>query len=351
VISKIINDGAYLRSIFGTLWLAFPITGIALAVNAMLQPAVELKPPTWELMLAIAVLGMFDAFAGMLATIVYSIGAMCIYGVKDLFDIRMMLGVLILGFGPVLIGVSFRAIRKQHENNFGYFWERLIDLAVLTFFVSWSASGMVATLPALAGRTLVVANHGSDFGLWLAIAMALRILLEEFTARGFSERLSKINPAEVPSTSQLQQFISTGVRLSLFIFVTAAFMGNVWQVWVGSVIFILPNILGWVSHKFPNSALLWRVLPQGMPGLALTLIISTFSGTLISDWLSNHPEYPQYRFMLAPIPIFLLGLLGMFGRQGREDEGRVIHKEDWRWVYRIGGIAVLFWTMRLAGVI
>jgi len=351
VVSKVVNDGAYLRSILGSLWLAFPLTGVVLAVLALMQPAVELRPPVWQIFLAIAVLGMFDALSGMLATLVYSIGMISIYGISDLSDVRLMLGVLLLGFGPALIAVSFRAIRKQYETNFVYLWDRLVDLAVLTFFISWTVSSMVETLPALAGRTLVVANYGSEFGIYLAVGIAIRILLEELAARGFSKRLDTINPTEVPATSQLQKIISTGVRLFLFIFVTAAFMGNVWQVWVGSFIFILPDILSWIQDRFPNYPLLWKLLPQGVPGLALALIISGYSATLISGWLQGNPEYPQYLFMLLPIPVFLLGLLGMFGREGKEDEERPIMQARWRWVYRIGGIAVLAWTMQLAGVI
>jgi hypothetical protein len=351
VVSKVVNDGAYLRSIFGSMWLAAPIAGVALAITALMQPSIELRPPTWELFLAIAVLGMFDAFAGMLATVIYSIGMISMYGISDLSDVRLMLGVLLLGFGPALIGVAFRAIRKQAETSFAYFWDRLTDLAVLTFFISWSVSAMVATLPALAGRTLVVANHTAEFSLFLAIAIGVRILLEELAARGFSSRLDKINPTEVPSTSQLQKVISTALRLFIFIFVTAAFMGNVWQVWVGSFIFILPNILSWFSDRFPNSPLLWKILPQGVPGLALTLVVSSFSAGVIGGWLEGNPEYPQYLFMLLPIPVFLIGLLGMFGREGKDGEDRPIMSPKLRWVYRIGGIVMLAWTMNLAGVL
>jgi hypothetical protein len=262
-----------------------------------------------------------------------------------------MLGVLLLGFGPALIGVAFRAIRKQAETSFAYFWDRLADVAVLTFFISWSVSAMVATLPALAGRTLVVANYTAEFSLFLAIAIGVRILLEELAARGFSKRLDTINPTEVPETSQLQKVISTALRLFIFIFVTAAFMGNVWQVWVGSFIFILPNILSWFSDRFPNSPLLWKILPQGVPGLALTLIVSSFSAGVIGGWLEGNPEYPQYLFMLLPIPVFLIGLLGMFGREGKDGEDRPIMAPKLRWVYRIGGVVMLAWTMNLAGVL
>jgi hypothetical protein len=55
--------------------------------------------------------------------------------------------------------------------------------------------------------------------------------------------------------------------------------------------------------------------------------------------------------MLLPIPVFLIGLLGMFGREGKDGEDRPIMAPKLRWVYRIGGILMLAWTMNLAGVL
>jgi hypothetical protein len=351
VISKIVNDGAYLRAIFGSAWLAFPVAGIALATMALSEPSVELSPPSWQLFIAIAVLGIFDAFAGMLATLIFAIGMIDSYGVHSAQDVRMMLGVLLLGFGPALIAVSFRQIRKHFETNFGYFWERLVDLAVLVFFTGWTVSSMVATLPALAGKTLSAANHVADFGFYLSVAIAIRILFEEISARGFASRLDKINPTEVPSTSQTQKYFSTALRLGMFVFVTAAFMGNTWQVWVGSIIFILPNVLGWFSDKLPNFPIIWKIIPTGIPGLAFSLIVAGYTSVFISGWLGKHPDYSQWSFMLMPIPMFVVGLVALFGREGEEGEERPLKKPSLRWIYRVGGVVVLGLTMKLAGVI
>jgi hypothetical protein len=55
--------------------------------------------------------------------------------------------------------------------------------------------------------------------------------------------------------------------------------------------------------------------------------------------------------MLMPIPMFLVGVVGLFGREGKDGEDRPLKKPRLRWVYRIGGIVVLALTMKLAGVI
>jgi hypothetical protein len=287
VVSKIINDGAYLRAMFGSLWLAFPLTGIALATIGLMNPVLQIGPPDWRLFIFIAILGMFDAFSGLLATLIFVIGMLNTFGIRDVSDLRMMLGVLVVGFGPALVAIAFRQIRKHFETSFSYFWERIADVAVLIFFTGWTVSSMVGTLPALAGRTLSVANHVADFGFFLSIAIVIRVVLEEFAARFYPTRLDKINPTEVSSTSQLQKVLSTALRLGLFVFVTAAFMGNTWQVWVGSIIFILPNVLSWFQDRLPNSPLIWKLIPQGLPGLAFSLLVASYTALFVGSWFGH----------------------------------------------------------------
>jgi hypothetical protein len=46
-----------------------------------------------------------------------------------------------------------------------------------------------------------------------------------------------------------------------------------------------------------------------------------------------------------------IAVLAMIGREGNEGEVRWIKRPGFKWVYRIGGIAMLLATMDLAGVI
>ena len=55
--------------------------------------------------------------------------------------------------------------------------------------------------------------------------------------------------------------------------------------------------------------------------------------------------------VLMPIPMFIVGLIALFGREGKDGEDRPIKKPGLRWIYRVGGIVVLALTMKLAGVI
>jgi hypothetical protein len=355
VLSRIVVDGSYLRAAFGT-FAALPtiaaatLSAIALAINGT-----NVSTPLWTLFLATTLIGIFDAFAGMVGTATFVIGTFLIHVIAGesfgLGDVRMMLGVIIVGFGPALLANSFRAFRKVPEKGSFYLWERIVDLGVLPFIGGWVTASMIGTLPALAGMTLAVANHVNDFALAVAGAIVIRVIGEELVARTFSERLDTLHPTQVPATPGFQRWISLGFRLVVFIFVTAALMGNHWQVWVGSALFVLPTMIGWWADRFPNFKWVWRIMPQGVPGLALTLLVASLTTGLVSTWFDGTPEMALWSFGLLPIPMLALSILGLIGRHGDEGEVRWVRQARFVWVYRIGGIVMLLLTMKVAGVI
>jgi hypothetical protein len=140
------------------------------------------------------------------------------------------------------------------------------------------------------------------------------------------------------------------VRLAVFIFVTAALMGNDWRTWFGSLLFVVPVVLGWYSEKFPNFPWLWRILPNGIPGLALTLVVANVTTSLVGMWLGATRDFALWSFALLPIPMLALSILHMLGRHGEGDEVRLLNRPGMVWVYRIGGVVMLVVTMKLAGI-
>jgi hypothetical protein len=349
--SKISVDGAYLRASMGSLGLLPTIAAAFISAFSVSMNETAVAPPQWQWFIALAVIGIFDAFAGLIGTSVFVIGTIIMHGAIGIEDTRLLLGVMIVGYGPALLANAFRAFRKEPENSEAYWWDRLIDLAVLPFIGGWITATMISTLPALAGTTLAVANHVDTFAFAVAAAIMLRVILEELVARWFPKRLDTLHPTDVEETDPPQKWISVAFRLSVFIFVTAALMGNVWQVWVGSALFILPTIIGFYSDKFKNFPWIWRLLPTGVPGLAVALLVASATTSVVGMWFGASPDLALWSFALLPIPMLFLALLGMFGREGVEDEVRFIQRPQLKWVYRIGGIIMLLVTMNLAGVI
>jgi hypothetical protein len=362
-VAKLINDGAYVRAMLGTLSLLGPILAAIVGLIAINENAAEIAAgeyskiitPGWELLLIIAILGAFDASAGFVGATVYIVGSIFTVGhVPDVGEIRTMMGIMLVAVGPGMLTTAFRTIRREPANDSKSWWERISDFAIAPFMAGWSVSAMVAGLPSLAGLTLDAANHVADFAIFVALATVARVLLEEFAARAFPYRLNRINPDEIPDPSNLQKAIVLAIKYGIWVFIGGALIGPSWQVWVGSALFVFPAVLGWYQDRFPNSPLIWRLLPTGVPGLALTLFVASATTATVGAVLGSTPELAQWAFMILPMPLLVLSLLGMFGRHGKisrrgKEEERFSQKNDL--VYRVGGVIMLVVTLKLAGVI
>jgi hypothetical protein len=354
LLSKLINDGSYLRAILGTLTLALPIAGVILGAVSLATSNGIMTPP-WALLLAIAVLGIFDASAGFAAAATFVIGSLIAVAVQTgsfatLSQLRTLMGIVVIAVGPALLTTAFRTLRKQPAFDFNGWWERITDLAIAPFMAGWSIAAMVSVLPALAGTTLPVANHVADFAFFIAIAALLRTGLEEFTARYFPARLNTINPDEIPEPLMAQKILGLATKYAIWIFVSGALIGEGWQIWVGSALFLVPTLLTWFADKFPNSPILWRILPGGIPGLAFSLVIATLTTSLVGAWLGATPALAEWSFVILPLPLLVLSLLGLFGREGATPDEEKPAKRN-KWIYRIGGLVMLVVTLKLAGVI
>ena len=81
------------------------------------------------------------------------------------------------------------------------------------------------------------------------------------------------------------------------------------------------------------------------------MLVASATTSAVGMWFGTSPDLALWSFAILPIPMLALALLGMFGRDGVEDEVRFIRRPGLKWIYRIGGIVMLVVTMNLAGVI
>jgi hypothetical protein len=330
------------------------IAGAVLGVSGAIANDGAMLTPAWQALLAIAILGIFDAAAGFTAASLFITLSVVIAASKgiaiDMGDVRLMFGIMLLSIGPAMLTTAFRTLRKHPANDLKSWWERLTDFAVAPFMAGWSSFAMVSGLPALAGLTLAVANHVQDFALAIAAAALVRVGLEEFAARYYPARLNRINPDHLPEPPMIQMVVSLAIKYAVWIVVGGALIGDGWQLWVGSALFLVPTVIGWFQDKFPNYPAIWRILPSGVPGLALSLIVATVTTAVTGAILGAVPALASWSFVILPLPLLALSLLGMFGRHGRdEDELKPAQRNVW--VYRVGGVLMLVVTLKLAGVI
>jgi hypothetical protein len=351
LMSKIVNDAAYLRALMGSLTTLLPIAAVVTSVMAVIDNGNQILTPSWEFLLVIAILGLLDASAGFLGVLVFAIGSIFAAGqIPDLDEVRLLMAVMVIAVGPALLTTAFRTLRKEPADSGDSWWERLTDLAVAPFMAGWSISTMVSVLPAVTGLTVNAANHVLDFGVWVAVAALARVVLEEFVARYYPARLNAINPTEIPEPPLAQKASALAVRYGLWVMFTGALIGPGWQSWVGSALFLLPTIIGWYQDRFPNVPLLWRIMPTGIPGLAFSILVASFTTAWLTTIIGVSAELAQLSFVILPLPMLILSLIGMFARHGAtEDEDRPVKKL--KWVYRLGGIVMMYLTLNIVGII
>jgi hypothetical protein len=346
--ARCLGDAAPLRAIFGSVSLILPIAGIILGLVAGLSTGGIAQPAAAGLMIALIAVGIFDAFAGVLAALMFSLVVVVSGGIIDAASVRTLAGVALLIVGPGIIGGSFRDIRRATVRGSAEAWERLTDLVVVPLLGAWVTFNIAEALPGLGGSAFPIADNAGVLAVVVLVGLILKILVEDAAARWFPERMDSITPIEPDEAPRSQRVVSALLRAGTFAFISAAFVGNVWQLWVASLLFLVPALCEIIADRFPNSARLWQVLPEGVPLVGFMLIVGWAVSAALVTSLGDSPEYAQTMFVILAVPGFLLALLGMIGRDPDEGDTRWYQRPRMTGLYRIGGVAVLIATAYLA---
>lgn len=338
-------SAAYLRNTIGRFYWALPVSAIAIAVVAAVQNADQVLPPVWQLFIVLAVIAVFDSLSGAVAFIAFALITALAAGINSKSDLAMLVAIALIWFAPGMVAKAFRERRNVAQ---GRIWETLIQASISAALVAWITTSAVSSLPAIAGKTLVVANHVVDFAIAVALAAVVRVLIEALIARTNVELLEE---NVVTHTSWAQRVISLLLRFGLFTLVAGAIFGYNGYVLVGSLLFVLPTALQWFSHKLPNFVWLWKLLPTGLPGLNLVLVIAGLTSAWAASTFSG--EFAaSLTFMVLPIPLLALAVIKLFGRHGESAEAeRPVLKPGMVWVYRIGGIIMFVLSLKLMGLV
>ncbi len=334
LLARVTADGTYLRAIFGSASLLAMLGGVALGVLALLDTGGEAIPPVASLTIAIAVLGVFDAMAGFVAVLIFTVGVLALGGFDSNAHLRLMLGLSALWFVvPVLAG-SVRPLRREPTRNLEESWERAADFIIASLIGAWAVQKIVLTLPGLAGVELPLTEYANTAAYCVLAALVVRLGLESIAAHLYPQRLDIAEPGELPEPGALQRLGATALRMVVFVFFAHIVVGSSWQLWVGAALFVIPQILAVYEERFPNSPGLFRALPKGLVELVLMLFVGTATTALLISTMDENAEtFIANAFVLLALPGFLLSLLQLFGRDG--DEPRI------GWGKRIAGVGLL----------
>jgi hypothetical protein len=246
-------------------------------------------------------------------------------------------GLSALFLTPALIANAVRPFRRLVGNRHGV-WERLTDYVLATLIGSWSVEKIVSALNGLAGLQLPITENARQLGQVVAVAIIIRLLMEDLATYLFPERLAKqeVVPNDV---SPLQPWTSLIFKTIIFYLVAYQFLGFGAQLLIGTTIFVAPQLLSNIisSHEIKKLKLLWYLVPRGAP----KIVIMIFVGGLFAQWAESQftspLQYISWSFVILAIPGLLISLFSLFAESPRWDWKSSALKS---FVYRFGGIIV-----------
>ena len=334
--ARTFGDGSYLRAMVGSIsTLLYPLA-LGLGIYALIDTNRQALPPATWIVIAIALLGTIDAAAGLLASATFVIGVAVSGNIFSREEVLTVAGLSIIFFAPALLASAIRPIRRLISSADDR-WERITDYALVGLLSFWSLEKIVVALNGLSGLKLPISADARQIALIVAIAITLRVIMEDLATYAYPVRLKKVSP-DYKDPSTFQQVISLEFKTFLFVSLAIPFVGFNIQLALGTFFFLLPSILGLtVGEKYPKLPVIGRILPKG----ALKIVAMVFIGSIFANWVEGLFEKPEdfipWSFALLAIPGLFLKFAGDLSQKPKNDWRRT---DFGRTVYRVGGIAI-----------
>jgi hypothetical protein len=339
--SKFLNDGAYLRAMLGSAWIIFPLLALAVSVLGLVETGAALALPPVALVTAMAVLGAVDAFSGFVGFGVWAIVTLVHSGVSSASDIRFVMGVVCLGFTPLLLASGVRSIRRATTSGGHHWWNRLLDVVLAPIVAWWASEQILALLPSLAGVDIDVNAYREVIPAAVAFTMIARVMFEEMAAQWFPQRLAQTHEPPAAALKMPQRWLGIFIRAAIFYFIAGALIGDCWQLAAGTVLFVLPNILGLYASRFPNSVALHRVMPTGVVNLALGIFVGGVTLAVLMTVLGPVEDLAKMAFVILPLPTLVIAVLKLFGRSPQPGTQVWYENPRFAWPVRLGTLLVV----------
>ena len=344
-LSRIFYDGNYLRAMVGSIASLLHPIGILLGLAALVNVGAQALPPQWILFSAIMVLGVVDAFAGLLAATVILLGTLFTGHISSRDELLTVIGAIAVFFAPALIASAFRPLRREVRNSVDK-WERLSDYLLAAVLTGWTVTKMVGSLAGLSGIQLPITAFAFKIGVVAAIAVVFRLAGEDLATYNFSAKVAALHPnLEHPSKSQL--ILTALSKGAIFAFLAQPFIGNSIQLWLGVFLFILPKIVAvTVSEKFPKSKTLHKSLPKGALKIVLMVIVGSVFGKWIQSLYQDPAEFIAWGFVILGLPGLALQFINFFADRSAPMNWK--YEGSARYLYRVGGALIFFCIIEIA---
>ena len=304
-LARLAIDGVGFRAMFGSLWWLLQIGGIALGVMAASDTGFEAAPPSFGLLVGIVVLSCFDSMAGFLASVTFGVLVVGDLGGNGL-AVVVLLGLLWTTL-PMIAGL-LRPLRRIGQ-GWKYRWDRLGDAVIGALVCGWLAQRVADGLDAFAGTSTGIAADADAIGLVAGLAVAGRMLLGSLVTAGYPERVRATDIFEdLPEPRTYAVLLGFVIRMGLFYVLGEALIGSSWQLWVGLLLFALPDVIAGLRSR----SALAPTMRTGLPaGLTEVLVLVVWCSLLVAFAISRGDgdlEKLRYAFVAAGLLPAVFGL-------------------------------------------
>jgi hypothetical protein len=336
LLTRVVDDGAYLRSIFGSITASLPVVGLGLGIVAVNQTGGRATAPGLILTAGIAVLGVIDAASGLLAVVVFVGGVVVLGGLDSTGALRALLDLGALWFVVPVVAGAARPLRRDPPSDFDQRFDRAADFAIASLIGAWAVQSLVDALPILSGHRLAIASHADAIAGLVLAGLVVRMLAETLAARFYPRRLITVEPQTLGEPGRAVGLVSVGLRTGVFVLIATVAVHGGWQLYAAAGLLVVPQVLAVYRDRLPESKTLAWTTPHGLFEIALLLFLLTGLGTLLLDRVST--SLIADSFVLLAVPGAILVVLHQFaGEESERTPG---------WVRRIGGLILL-----IAGVL
>jgi hypothetical protein len=334
MIGRVLQDGTYLRSLFGALWLLLPIAGVTLGIASAFNTNFEVVMPSLALLSAIVVIGTLDAFAGFLGAIVFAVAVLAGGGINSADSIRGLLGIWVMSFAVPMLATASRPFRRKNAIGLAGAWDRSTDFILILLFGALAAGSMFSSLPGLTGFRPEFAGNVAHIQIVAMCVLAARFVLENATVKLTPTRYRELTDLALRDASNVQQIVSSLIRTAVYLFVAEVFIGNNWALWVGGVLYLAPKLVGLVVDKFPNVESLHRWMPRGIFKVTVMMLLARIWGVALTNAISDPAQMITFSFVFMGTPGVVATVLGWFGRTSSRPWPQT-------WFTRIAGLIIL----------
>jgi sugar lactone lactonase YvrE len=339
-----------LRTLLGNAYFALVAAGAFLGAWAVENTHGVAVPPVLWLTLAITALGIFDAFSGLVATIVFT-GGVVFSG--HLFSSHLVTGPagtqgMLYAFTGILSMAFFwfigpqlpRRIRllgfNSIKNTFQRRYVMIGDFFVVTLLMILILGSMPIFIPIFTGAdkqslTQVVLQNHADAVKWVVgIAAFLRVGLDEIVHAKFQSIPKTVGRTRGPLGRWAMRLVGSLIALALVWEV----IGTLWQWPVVWLLLVSLDGLSALGERFLRPGAIYRYVPRYLFRIVTLLLFDEYAARELSGKLVSGEELLAWLVLLLVIVIGVYAIL-----DGPDDETE--KEKPATWLTRLIGILVV----------